>query len=628
MGEARMSSYTGEFLRVDLTTRRISFEGVPQEVQRMFVGGRGFGIKFLYDETAPGIDPLGPKNKLFLLTGPLGGTKAQSCARWLAYTKSPLTGTIMRAVGGGDFGVWMKWAGLDFIIIEGKAEKPVYLFINDEGCEIRDAGDLWGQNTTDTQNSLAKRHGSDVRTACIGPAGEKLVLYSTITSGRRTASRGGVGTVMGSKNLKAVAIKAKRKKLGHDETVFDRLAKQQVKEYHEEGPAAAMTEYFSQYGTGSIRRANTKGYFPVRNFQTVVLDGWEKLTNVEYGALTRKHTGCYNCLLHCGKERYVPDGRYAGHNGEGPEYETIHSFTGPIDSTDIGLTIAANARCDELGLDTMSSGYTIGFAFELFERGLITTTDTDGLELTWGNHSVVLPLLDKIAKREGIGGLLSLGTKRMADLIGRGSADFAPHVKGLELAAYDPRAVKGMGFGMAISNAGGTHNYAYAFQEIFEIPIPRAVDPFAEEGKAEIVKFNQEMGSISDSAITCFFPFDIGIFKPGTIGKLLAAATGEEAYSELDELLRVGERICNLERAYNIREGFGRKDDTLPKRILNEPISRGPAEGQRIEDLEGFLDEFYRICGWQANGVPRPDHLKELGLESAARDMREVSRDK
>jgi aldehyde:ferredoxin oxidoreductase len=616
-----MPSYGGKFLRVNLTSGKAGFEPVPEKVRREFLGGKGFGIKYLYDETAPGIDPLGPDNKLLFCTGPLAGTKAQSCARWLAYTKSPLTGTVMRAVGGGDFGVWMKWAGLDFIIIEGKAQKPVYIHIDEGTCEIRDGRELWGKTSGQTQESLSKIHGSRVRTACIGPAGENMVSYSSIVSGRRTASRGGVGTVMGSKNLKAVVIKATRKRLGHNEAVFDRLAKQQVREYREEGPPAVMTDYFSQYGTGSILRANTRGYFPVRNFRFGVMDGYEKLTHAQFGALTHKHVGCYNCLLHCGKIRTVADGLYAGATGEGPEYETIWCFTGPIDSGDIGVTIAANALCDELGLDTISAGSTIGFAFELFERGLITRQETDGLELIWGNHAVILPLLEKIVKREGFGALLSLGTKRMAEIIGRGSIDYAIQAKGLELAAYDPRALKAMGFGFATSNIGGSQNYSYAFQEVFGVPIPRAVDPFAEEGKGDLVKFNQEIAAVCDAAIACVFPANMGVLKPATIGRLLAAATEVPDYGDPDSLLRVGERMCNLERAFNVREGFSRKDDTLPKRFLTEPLQKGPAAGQVVRNLEGFLDEFYDHCGWTRNGIPTPEKLKELVLETVIQDI-------
>lgn len=612
-----MSSYAGTFLRIDLSNEKISIETVPDQVKRDFLGGRGFGIKYLYDEVPAGTDPLGPSNKLLFLTGPLAGTKATSCSRWTVYTKSPLTGTVMRAVCGGDFGAWMKWAGLDFIIIEGKAEKPVYVYIDDSGCEIRDARGLWGKSSKETQKSIRKMHGNRVCSACIGPAGEKLVLYAVIVSGKRTASRGGVGTVMGSKNLKAVCINASKRKRCFNRAAFEQLAKEQIHQYYAEGEPVARTQYFSEYGTGSIERANIRGYFPVQNFRYGVLNGYERLTHRQFGALTRKHTGCYNCILHCGKFREVPDGPYAGFSGEGPEYETIWSFTGPIDNNEIGLTVAANDLCDELGLDTISTGSSIGFAFELFERGLIDRKDTDGFELTWGNHTVVLPLIKRIAKLQGFGEVVANGTKRMAEQIGKGSTDYAMHVKGLELPAYDPRALKAMGFGLATSNIGANQNYCYAFQEVFKIPVPRAVDPFSEENKADIVKFNQELKAIGDAAIACAFPMDLGLLGIEILAKLLAAATEIPDLNDPTELMKVGERMCNLERVFNVRDGFNRKDDTLPRRVLTEPLRKGPADGQMIKDLAGFLDEFYDQCGWGHNGIPKPEKLRELNLEIA-----------
>jgi len=619
-----MSSYAGKFLRINLSNGTASTETIPKEVRLKFLGGRGFGIKYLYDEVAPRIDPLGPENKLLFLSGPLADTKATSCSRWVVYTKSPLTGTVMRAVSGGDFGVWMKRAGFDFIIIEGKADNPVYVYIDEMGCEIRDADELWGKISKETQERLKEIAGKRSSSACIGPAGERLVLYSVIICGRRTASRGGVGAVMGSKNLKAVVINAVGKKEQNIQNDFDQAVKEQIDGYNAEGAPVAMTKYFSQYGTGSIERANSRGYFPVRNFRYGVLDGYEKLTHLQFGEMTRKHTGCYNCILHCGKIRSVSTGPYAGATGEGPEYETIWSFTGPIDNNEIGLPIAANDLCDVLGLDTISTGNTIGFAFELFEKGLIDKNDTDGLELSWGKHDIILPLIEKIAQRDGFGDLLAKGTKQMAEQIGHGAMDYAIHVKGLELPAYDPRALKAMGFGLATSNIGGNQNYSYAFQEVFGIPIPRTIeDPFAEKGKADVVKFNQENQGVADAAIACAFPLDLGLLRIEILSKLLAAATDVPEYSDPSQLMKVGERICNLERAFNARDGFSRKDDTFPKRILEEPLRRGPADGQRIIDLDAFLDEFYSECGWTRNGLPKPQKLRELGLEAVINDIQE-----
>ena len=621
-----MGSYAGKFLRINLSKSEISKETVPDQLRRDFVGGRGFGVKYLYDEVTPGVDPLGSENKLLLLNGPLAGTNAQSCSRWAVYTKSPLTRTVMRGICGGDFGAWMKWVGLDFVIIEGKAEKPVYLYIEDGRCEIRDASELWGKDTVLTQEKLREIHGNHVRTACIGPAGEKLVLYSAICSGRRTASRGGTGAVMGSKNLKAVAISGKKRIEVYDPITFAQLVKEQIHAYRDsQGSELVLPgfnfNWFSKYGTGGIQLANIKGYFPVRNFRYGVMDDYKKLHSREFGKLTLKHTGCYGCMVHCGKIRTVSGGSYDGATTEGPEFDSIWAFSGAIDSDEIGLVIAADALCDDLGLDTVSTGNTIGFAFELFEKGLITTEDTDGLELTWGKSAVLLPLIRKIARREGFGDLLADGTKRMAERIGKGSIEYAMQVKGLELAAYDPRGCKAQGFSFATSNMGANHNYGYAFQEVMGLPLPRAVDRFAEVGNEDIIKFNQDYGAISDTPIVCAFPLDFGWLSIEFVGQLLVAATGINKFGEPGYLMKVGERICNLERCFNVRDGFSRKDDTLPKRFLTEPLQKGPAEGQIVRHLDVVLDKYYDLRGWTHEGIPTPEKLRELGLETVIMDI-------
>jgi len=620
-----MSIYAGKFLRINLSDARANIENIPEQVKRDFIGGRGFGIRYLYDEVPAGIDALSPENKLLVINGPLAGSRATSSSRWLAYTKSPLTGTVMKSVSGGLFGTKMKWAGFDFIIIEGKAEKPVYVYIDENDCQFLDAGELWGKTTTETQKTMEGFHGKNVGTACIGPAGENLVLYSCIASGRRTASRGGVGAVMGSKNLKAMVVNASSKKGDYDHTAFDKLVKEQIQGYHAE-ERKLVFKSFSKYGTGSAELPNKMGFFPVRNFRYGVLNGYEGLDQTHFDDMTNKHDGCYNCILRCGKIRTVPNGSYKGATNEGPEYESIWAFSGSLDNKDIGSLVAADKLCDDLGLDTISTGVSIGFAFELFEKGLISKEDTDGHELTWGNHFVILPLIKKIAERDGFGAFLAKGTKRMAEQIGQGSIDYAMHAKGMELPAYDPRALKAMGFSLATSNIGGSQNYGYAFQEVFGVPIPRRIDPFVEEGKADIVKFNQVWSAVYDSSIACIFPTVMGLYRHDVLAKLLAEGTGINDFGDPAQLMKIGERICNLERAYNVRGGFGRKDDVLPKRLLTEPLLKGPADGQRINDLDAFLDAFYEECGWnKTNGVPTVEKLQELGLEDVVRDIRDLN---
>lgn len=472
--------YGGEMLRVNLTAGKVESIPVDMLVARDFIGCRGFGIKHLYDELAPNIDPLGEHNKLIMLTGVLAGTSAQAASRWLVCTKSPLTGCFARSSAGGDFGAWLKFAGYDYIIIEGKAEKPVYLNISPEGCEIKSAAELWGKNTDKTQAWLIQRHGKGVRTACIGPAGENLVKYAAIVTGRRTAARCGVGAVMGSKRLKAVVIQAKRKLTLHDPEGFRQLVKEQVNSLRNN------LEYINhkKFGTSEGISRNMLGVFPVKNFRFGELSGYERLSAEAYMERRVNEFGCYSCSARCGKKHLVTAGPYAGAESEGPEYESLWAFSGPIDSNNIDATIAADRLCDDLGLDSISAGNCIGFAYELYEKGILTKADTDGLELNYGDHAAMIALIEKIGRREGFGNILAEGAVRAASQIGKGAEAYAMHVKGLELPGYEPRGLKATGFGYATSNIGGSHgNGSLAFQE-WGVPVPRAVDRFCRRRKS------------------------------------------------------------------------------------------------------------------------------------------------
>jgi len=609
-----MAGY-GRLLRVNLSTGDMRQEDIPDQVKKDFIGGRGFGAKYLYDEVAPGVDPLSPDNKLLFVVGPLAGTNAQSVSRWMVVTKSPATGTFARAVAGADFGAWMRFAGLNMIIIEGKAEKPVYLYIEDGQSQIRDAAELWGKDTQETQEWLQQAHGRRVRSACIGPAGEKLVRFASITSRRRTASRGGVGTVMGSKNLKAIAINAGGRVELHDPDAFKEVVQQQI-EAIKANPGFSV---FRDSGTiAGIWLTNASGIYPVRNFQEGQLDNYEGMVG-EYASLTKRNEGCYSCMIQCGKVRSVPSGPYKG-SSDGPEYESAWAFSGTIDSSNVESTIAADRLCDELGMDTISAGNAIGFAFELFEKGILTQRDTDGLDLSWGNHGALVELIGKIGRREGLGDLLAEGVQRAAERIGKGAEDYAMHVKGLEIPAYEPRGAKAHGMSFATSNMGPQHNYGYAGQELMSIPIPREVDRFADEGKGDIVKFNQDFCATFEVGIVCVFPFLMYMVTSQSLGQMLLAVTGIPEHGDPDYLGKVGERIYNLERAFNVREGFSRKDDTLPKRMLTEPLKKGPSEGQIVRQ-DVILDEYYDVRGWTRNGIPTPERLRALGLEDVTKDM-------
>ncbi len=614
-----MAGYAGKLLRVNLSTRETNSETIPDNVIADYVGGRGLGIYYLFQGQSGKIDPLGPANKLILMNGPLAGTSAQSSARWMAMAKSPLTGGFGRAVGGADFGAWLKFGGYDLIIVEGKADRPAYLHISNEGARILDAGDLWGLNTLQAQDKLIERHGRNTRVACVGPAAERGVLYSVIASHRRTASRCGIGTVMGSKNLKAVAITASRQTQLHDEAAFRDLVKEQVASMQ----ADLGYQDFCEWGTTNASvHFNKIGIYPVRNFRRGTQEDHMKFSGEEYKKFRVGDFGCYSCSVRCGKQHRITSGPYAGAESEGPEYESIWAFNGSIDSTDIPASVAADQLCDDLGLDTISTGNTIGFAFELYEKGILTKADADGLELTYGNHAALVALIGKIGRREGLGDVLAEGVARAAQKIGKGAEQYAIHVKGMELPAYEPRAAKAHGLNFATSNIGASHCYGYAGQEIFGARRPRAVDRFADSGKGDIAVYNQDRQALVETGIVCQFAAGWRWFE-GLFPKMMAAATGVQDFGDMQNLGRAGARIYNLEKLFNIREGMGRKDDTLPVRMQKEPLEppSGPSTGQMYPNLQGLLDEYYQARGWNSEGIPTEAKLKELGLEWAWRSV-------
>jgi aldehyde:ferredoxin oxidoreductase len=614
-----MAGHARKFIRINLSTGKVKTESVDEQVVTDFIGGRGFGINYLYQELPPNTDPLGEHNKLLLVTGVLAGTTAQSVSRWMVCTKSPLTGGFARSVAGADFGAWLKFAGYDFILVEGKAERPVYIHLTSDSCQLVGAAELWGKSTEETQGWLHQRHGRNTRVACIGPAGERLVKYAAIVSGRRTASRCGVGTVMGSKMLKAIAINAERNVHLHDPSAFEQLVREQI-DYNRDSRGC---QHHREMGTTDTQDVtNNLGIYPVKNFRYGQQTDYQRLVGEEYRKLRTGEFSCYSCSVRCGKAHRVPAGPYAGAYSDGPEYESIWAFTGPIDSTSIEATIAADQLCDELGLDTISTGNCIGFAYELYERGILTKEETEGLELTYGNHSAMLALIKKIALREGLGNLLAEGSMWAAATIGKGAEAYAMQVKGMEIPAYEPRGAKSMGFNYATANIGASHCYGYARQEVFGAPVPRKVDRFAEEENADIVVYNQNFRAMCEVGIACTFATAWEWFSP-LFAKMLVAATGVDRFGDSDCLRQVGEKIVNLERAFNVREGFSRKQDTLPQRMLSEPLHTmgAPGEGQMVRAQDKFLDRYYQARGWTPQGIPSSQKLDELDLSYVLKDI-------
>ncbi len=606
-----MGGYKNRILRVDLTNRTFSEESLSEELIHDYIGGRGFGVKLLYDELKPGIDPLGEENEIIFIAGPLAGTNAQSFGRYKVFFKSPLTGGYFKSSSGGQLGAELKFSGFDAIIVKGIADKPAFLWVHDGKYELRDAAYLWGLDCDDTHTLIREELGdSNTRLACIGPAGEHGVKYAGIFSDRRACGRGGGGTVMGAKNLKAIAVRGHQRVDLSDKQAFAAAVREQIKEYKANPQFAS----FSESGTQIAEFTNVLGMFPTRNFQEGVLPNWERIEGDEYTKLRVRKTRCYSCMVHCGSITKVGTGKYAGAWSEGPEYETIWAFNGTVKYADIGLTIAADKLCDDLGIDTISTGSSIGFAYELYERGIITKKDTGGLELTFGNNKPVMQLIRQIAYREGLGDLLAEGTREAARRIGKGAEQYAIQVKGLELPAYDPRGAKAHGLNLMTANIGADHNTGYAPQEIFGAPVPRKVDRFAIESKGELTKWNQDLTAFLETGILCSFMPSMGMLSDEVYGRLLTAATGVKDFSDTAFLWKVGEKIFNLERMFNVREGFSSKDDVMPKRLTEEPMPAGPSAGQVFE-AEPLLADYYRVRGWDAKtGIPTKEKLEELGL--------------
>lgn len=614
--------YTGKILRVNLTDRVVTTEDLSVATAEQFIGGSGFGIKYLFDEVPAKADALGPENKLIFASGPLSGTNVPCASRMAVTAKSPLTGAVGMALTGGQFPVELKFAGYDILIVEGRSEKPVYVWIRDGEVQFKSAEKLWGMKTTDAQqiikNSLKDQN---IRVACIGPAGENQIRMASIINEWRAVGRKGLGAVMGSKNLKAIAIRgtgkvavADKEKLKAARKVFTGAMKESPVLY----PA------FSKMGTGMVvDHTCHMGIFPTKNYQsTGTYDPIEKIGTEMQATRNTGKEHCYGCPVGCSQLNLAKEGPYGGKLTEGPEFETYYSFGGVTGVENIDAIIAADRMADELGFDTISAGVTVAFAMELFERGILTEADTDGLVLNFGNDEAMMALLKKMAFREGIGDLLADGTKAAAEKIGKGAEKYAMHVKGLELPAYDVRGAKAHGLNYATSFTGADHCRGYAFQEIFGIPVPKEVDRFTADGKGELTMWNQDVRTATTDAPTmCAFLLDMAVVGIATenTAALMNAVTGLSFTA--DAVLKAGERINNLARAFNVREGFTRAHDNLPERLMTEPVPGGASEGHFISraELDQMLDEYYTARGWDVKtGSPTREKLLELGLESAA----------
>ncbi len=607
-----MTSFMGKLLFIDLTRQESAPVDFSPGLKDAFVGGKGLGARLLYDLIPAGCDPLGQENVLMFMAGPLTGTLAPAM-RGCVVTKSPLTGTFLDSFYGGYFSQEIKYAGYDALVIRGKAEHPVYLWIEDDKVEFKDASHLWGQDTFATNQKIKAELGdTSVKVACIGPAGENLVKYALISlEYNRQAGRGGSGAVMGSKSLKAIALCGTQTVKIQDMDSFQKAVKKSYGEMNEDTTGA-----FTVGGTASsIPFANEEGLLPYRNYKEGTFEKADAIgPEAQLKHLWQRDVACAGCPIRCSKVGKIRTGRFKGTVSDAVEYELLGLLGSNLNIDNIKALIHLASRCDALGMDGMSAGGVIGFAMEAFEKGLIDSSDADGHELRFGSVDAADYLIDIIATRKGrLGKLLGEGVKSAAEQLGSVAETFAVQIKGLESPAFDPRSVPGMGLALATADRGGCHQRGFPL--LYEVGgewQEEALERYSLEGKAKIVVHLQNYLAALDTFITCDFA-RYGI-QEDTYLKIFAGATGVELSSE--DLMHLGARVWNMVKLFNIREGFERKDDTLPKRFMTEPLPGEPGKGRLIskEDLDVLLDEYYRLRGWDAHGKPTPETLEQLGL--------------
>ncbi|MBI4494116.1 MAG: aldehyde ferredoxin oxidoreductase family protein [Chloroflexi bacterium] len=591
-----MGGWMGQVLVVDLASGCTSQEPLDPRLAEQYLGGRGLGARLLYDRLPPGVDPLGPRNALVFATGPLTGTRAPTGGRFSVSTRSPATGTLFDANAGGQWGVRFKATGYDALVIEGASERPVYLVVDGESAELRSAEHLWGLDVPTTTDRLVDELGKGFFVACIGPAGERQVLMAAIMNDReRALGRGGVGAVMGSKHLKAIAVRGDRRPEIARPEAMDFVV-YECNKIQRANPVTASA--LPEFGTAVILNImNEAGALPTRNFQDSTFEGAEAISGEALAdkLLVRKRA-CWGCSIACTRVT-----RIGAREGEGPEYETLWSLGANCGIDDLEAIAEANALCNALGLDTISVGATIACAMELQQQGIHASG------LRFGQAEALLPTIRDIAYRRGLGDELADGALRYAER--HGAPELAMQVKGLELPAYDPRGMQGQGLGYATSNRGGCHMRANMLGPEL-LGIPKLVDRFQPRGRAGILIVHQHLGAVMDSLVLC--KFAANALNQEHFARLLSAATGIDYSAQ--RLLQVGERLWNLERLFNLREGFTRVHDTLPRRLLQEAARAGPSAGAVVQ-LEPMLQEYYRFRGWNPEGTPDERKLRELDLE-------------
>ncbi len=590
-----MEGWAGKILEIDLTTGITQTSALNMEMARLFLGGRGLGVRLLWDLVGPEIEPLSPDNVLIFTTGPMTASGAQTSNRFSVSTKSPLTGTILDANSGGWWGMQFKRTGYDVLIVRGKAQAPTWIEITSEDVALRDASHLWGKGVFETTEILGQDNNRR-NVLCIGPAGENQSRMAAIMNDReRALARGGPGAVMGSKNLKAIVVAGKDKNQPVDRDRFKFML-------YETGKLIKASPITSQalpaFGTSVVMNVvNEIGALPTRNFQESMFEGAARISGETLAdTILVRNQACWACPIACTRISKTEAGE-----GEGPEYETAWSFGAMCGVDDLEAIFEANQVCNDMGLDTISVGSTIACAMELSERGLVDSS------LRFGRADLLAETVQQIGLRQGLGDELAEGSYRFAKRYGVPALSMS--AKKMEIPAYDPRGMQGQGLLFATSNRGGCHMRGNMLgPEV--LALPRLIDRFANQGKAGIVANHQNTAAVVDSLVMCKFTnmaVSVEFFA-----RFLAAVSGMDFSA--DDLMKVGERTWNLERLYNLREGFSQSDDTLPERLLTEPVSAGPSQGHTVR-LAGMLAEYYQFRGWDERGVPKATKLHELGLD-------------
>jgi len=593
-------AYRDRVLRVDLTSGVVETTRLPADVMPLILGGKGLGAWLLYHEQPAGVEPLSPENHLIFHNGPLTGTSAPTAGRFGCTTRSPATGTYSDSYCGGYWGQMLKYAGYDALVLSGSTSEPVLLVISDDQVEIRPAGHLWGLKITEATERLWEEFGRDWQSLVIGPPGEAQRNIAGIFNETRALARGGVGAVMGSKLLKAIVTRGTGTVHVYDPEKYQRALQLAFRAVR----MSSETTLLGHEGTANILNIiNVMGALPTRNFQRGQFEAADAIS----GTAFRKHNwardyACFGCPIACGKyTRALDDGKVI----EGPEYETIYALGTNCALGDREVIIYLNGLCDEYGMDTISVGGIVGFAMEMFERGVVNAADLDGIEPRFGDCDAAVALVEKMAKVEGCGEWLAQGVAAIAERYPE-AQPFAMHVKGLEMPGYHPSAAKGTALAYAVSERGACHLRGAPLGELFS----GSADPLAIEGKPQLFRDHQANKAVWDSACLCFFTAYGMSLKE--LWQLVLAATGFD-YPTVRDLELVGERISTLARLFNVREGFTRAHDTLPARNLSQPMAGGPADGQVVE-LQPMLDEYYSIMGWDAEGIPTPERLRGLEL--------------